>query len=89
MALLSPAQLLPTYRSLRQYFALKVRAVVPTAGEGAVLLPENADHPAVTVSQDFYDRWSPLPGGYYVIDEGSLEAFYTDADFEHSFQRIG
>ena len=96
------AQALPLYQCHKQVWALKIKEVIrdfPTIAEldsilegqkpkGAILVPEDETYARFEVSQEYFLKHEPHPGGYYVQYKDGYESFSPAQAFEEGYTLI-
>lgn len=73
---------LPAYKSHKTVWALKIRAIVPNPEGGFTITPNNPNFDPFTVSNDYWTKHNPHPGGYWVLYQDGYQSFSPAKAFE-------
>lgn len=96
----SPAREMPSYKSHKTVWALKISKVEPLPNPdltgktgashyGATLTPEDTGYAPFTVDADYQRKHGPHAGGYYVVYADGYKSFSPAKAFEEGYVRIG
>lgn len=82
---------MPRYKCHKEVHALKIKAVEPrpfATMSGAIITPEDDGFGPFEVSEDYFLKHEPRPGGYYVRYADGYESFSPADAFESGYTRI-
>jgi hypothetical protein len=79
---------MPRYRSHKEVWALKIKAIEVLDHGGAVITPEESGYAQFGVGSAYVAKHQPKAGGYYVVYEDGYKSFSPADAFEGGYTRI-
>lgn len=81
---------LPRYKCHKEVWALKIKDVlIERRINGRVtIIPEDTSYASFDVSQEYYQKHNPKPGGYYVVYEDGYNSWSPAEAFESGYTKI-
>jgi hypothetical protein len=76
---------MPKYRSHKQVWALKIKAVHHKDSGGALLEPHEGDYKPFEVDHGYILKHNPVCGGYYVKYQDGYESYSPAEAFEEGY----
>ena len=88
---MSDVKPLPQYK-VAQVRALKIASIETEQTDAvtvSVLLnPSENGYKSIRVDGDYWKKWKPKVGGYYVVNDSGHESFCSEDSFESEYTRI-
>ena len=78
-----PAAQMPTYKSHKTVWALKIAAI-----DGATITPEDHGFAPFVVDEEYLSKHKPQAGGYYVVYADGYKSWSPAEAFESGYVRI-
>ena len=80
---------MPRYKCHKEVRALKIAMIDPIEGDGAGQLLRFWDEYApIAVTEKWFVKHEPFPGGFYVVYEDGYKSFSPAEAFEDGYTRI-
>lgn len=76
---------MPRYKSHKQVWALKIKAVELHAASGHIIHPEDQRYAPFKVADEYIQKHNPQPGGYYVVYDDGYKSFSPAKAFEEGY----
>lgn len=89
---------MPKYQCHKQVWALKIKelrqapassAPVNLGGDWFIVPEDDAYEPIMVGHYKYYDKYRPVPGGYYVLYEDGYQSYSPASAFESGYTLIG
>ena len=78
---------MPRYTCHKKVLALKIKSIQYHADLSATITPDDEGYDSFIVDNDYLQKHSPQPGGYYVVYNDGYKSYSPAKAFEDGYTR--